>query len=279
MGMGFFLKKSVPVSVIIPCYNASETLERAIISVIKQSVLPKEIIVVDDNSTDDSWDKMKCLQNRYKQITNFIVKKNEKNIGAGSTRNRAWDEAKYDYIAFLDADDAWIEQKIEVQYGLMKEDERIDASCHKMSYGDSYNCKKDYKWCYVNRYCALFKNPMMTPSVMLKRNIHHRFKDNKRYAEDTWLWCELLFDGKQVVYIDDCLAKVFKPFYGASGLSGNMIEMEIGEMENFWWLYKSKKIPFLLMMIVCFFSILKFIRRIIKVYIMAIIRKVIIKDC
>lgn len=265
MGMENDLKKVVPVSVIIPCYNAATTIERAVASVIEQTVLPQEVIIVDDRSSDDSWTVLKDIKAAYKNIIKLIIIRNAVNVGAGQARNYAWDKAKGKYLAFLDADDAWFFNKLEVQFGIMENSDDIDISCHKMILDENKDDDENYRWFYVNKYRALFKNQMMTPSVMLKRSIPYRFKTDKRYAEDTSLWCELLFNNYRVVYIDRALARVFKPFYGSSGLSGRMLEMEKGELKNFIDLYNKNKLPLVMFVAVYIFSIIKYIRRVIKV--------------
>lgn len=272
MGLEVDLKKIVPISVVIPCYNAATTIERAVISVIRQTVLPEEIIIVDDKSTDDSRDALIRIKNIYGNVVNISVIKNRTNVGAGESRNRAWDKANGKYLAFLDADDAWSFDKLEVQYEIMVKNDDVDISCHKMSLNEEKNINS-CKWLYVNKYRALFKNPMMTPSIMLKRSLPYRFKKDKRYAEDTFLWCEMLFNDLHVIYIDKTLARVFKPFYGSAGLSGELWKMEKGELVNFVGLYSARKINLPLLVVVCVFSIIKFIRRIIKVKIRFIMRR------
>lgn len=86
---------------IIPCYNSAMTIERAIKSIIDDENL-KEIICVDDKSSDDTLDILLVLQKRYPKIK---ILKNAQNQGAGYSRNIAIKEADSEYIAFLDSDD------------------------------------------------------------------------------------------------------------------------------------------------------------------------------
>lgn len=89
------------ISVVIPLYNKALHIERAINSINNQSFQAKEIIVIDDGSTDSSVDVVK-------QINNPLVRLiQQKNAGVGAARNRGVKEAKFDLLAFLDADDEW----------------------------------------------------------------------------------------------------------------------------------------------------------------------------
>lgn len=92
-------------SVIIPCFNAEKTIIKSIQSILCQTTeeLDVEVIVIDDCSNDNSWD---ALQN-YKANCekNLRIFKNEKNMGAGRTRNRGISLATKKYISFLDSDD------------------------------------------------------------------------------------------------------------------------------------------------------------------------------
>ncbi|MHB1099234.1 MAG: glycosyltransferase family 2 protein, partial [Burkholderiales bacterium] len=108
----------VPVSVIIPCYRCAETIARAVDSVLKQTLPPEEILLVEDCSGDDG--NTLAVLHSLQQNNPFIrVIPLAKNGGPAAARNAGWDAAKQPYIAFLDADDAWHPKKLEIQYSWM----------------------------------------------------------------------------------------------------------------------------------------------------------------
>jgi hypothetical protein len=115
----------------------------------------------------------------------------------------------------------------------------------------------------ISAVSLLFKNAFSTPTVMLKRDIPFRFQEEKRCAEDIFLWQQIAFAGLQVARIESPLAYVHKPYYGAGGLSAQLWEMEKGELENFVSLYEGGKINGGLLVVATNFSILKYIRRIV----------------
>ncbi len=109
------------ISIIIPCYNAQQYLDRCLLSLVNQTIdLDKlEIICVNDASTDGTWDKLCSWESRYPE--NFLLVDCEKNGKLGRARNIGLSYATGDYIAFLDADD-WMElDSYERLYGIMQE--------------------------------------------------------------------------------------------------------------------------------------------------------------
>ena len=90
--------ESTRFSIIIPAYNAEKEIDRALESIKKQTFNNYEIIVIDDCSTDNTYNKVK----KYEDVK---IIKNEKNLKAGGSRNKGLDVARGEYIIFLDADD------------------------------------------------------------------------------------------------------------------------------------------------------------------------------
>jgi len=106
------------VSVITPAYNASHYLEETVASVQGQTFSDWEMIIVDDCSTDNTYELACSLAEKDKRI---IVIKHEKNSGVAAARNTALDAASGDFIAFLDSDDLWMPDKLEKQLVFMED--------------------------------------------------------------------------------------------------------------------------------------------------------------
>lgn len=106
------------VSVIIPTYNRATTVKRAVESVLKQTYKLLEVIIIDDNSSDNTEEIIKKIDDeRIRYI------KLEKNRGANFARNIGVELAKYEIIAFQDSDDEWHEDKLEIQMKYMQNEE------------------------------------------------------------------------------------------------------------------------------------------------------------
>ncbi len=102
------------VSVIVPTYNAAWCIGTALDSVLAQSLTELEIIVINDGSTDETDQILASYGDSIRVIT-------QKNGGMSNARNNGIRSARGDYIAFLDADDWWLPEKLEAQIKLMRE--------------------------------------------------------------------------------------------------------------------------------------------------------------
>ena len=101
----------------MPSFNSAPFIRKAIESVLNQDFNNWELIIVDDNSNDESWDIILEYKRKYKSIYGFKLKKN---YGASYARNYAIRESKGRYIAFLDSDDYWLSNKLKSQYLVLK---------------------------------------------------------------------------------------------------------------------------------------------------------------
>ncbi|HJL77708.1 MAG TPA: glycosyltransferase [Candidatus Marinimicrobia bacterium] len=102
------------VSVVIPTYNRAHLLQRALDSVFCQTLLPTEVIIVDDGSTDST---ASLIETRYSEVA-YIW---QPNGGVSAARNSGIRKASGDWIAFLDSDDEWLPQKLEGQVEVLAE--------------------------------------------------------------------------------------------------------------------------------------------------------------
>ena len=179
------------VSVIIPVYNSYETIMRAVDSVINQTVLPREIIIVDDCSNDViTKELLKSIEYEQKSHVDITILYLDTNVGPGSARNRGMEVAKAKYIAFLDSDDSWHPQKLEIQYRLMESNPSLYYSSHRIvkivpdkqkEFEKYYSNLELINYFYVNCYRMLFKHYQDgTPCVMIRNVKQFRFKEGKR---------------------------------------------------------------------------------------------------
>ena len=180
------------ISVIIPTYNRCDLLKRAIKSVIKQTITPKEIIIVDNGSTDQTYQMVSSL---FPEINYFIEKKR----GVSAARNKGILESKSKWIAFLDSDDAWKPTKLEKQmeYSVFNQDKYRIIHTDETWYRNKkfLNQLKKHKKSGGN----IFKNSLqlccISPSsVVLKKQIfddYGLFDENLEVCEDYDMWIRI----------------------------------------------------------------------------------------
>jgi len=269
-----------PISVIIPCYRCAATIGRAVGSVFAQSATPAEVIMVDDNSGDDTLTVLHELERVHQGQIKIVLM--DMNCGAGSARNAGWAIATQPYIAFLDADDSWHPEKLRIQHEYMRNNNDVTLCGHQCVWLPESETlptlPKNLHTTKISASSFLFKNAFSTPTVMLKCDIPFRFQEGKRCAEDLLLWQQIAFAGLQIARIESILAYVHKPLYGAGGLSAQLWKMESGELGNFVALYRTGSINFLLYVAATFFSIIKFAKRLIVTMLKNLVKLSLRKD-
>jgi glycosyltransferase involved in cell wall biosynthesis len=224
---------SCDVSVIVPTYHSSGTLKRALESVYNQSLLPREIIVVDDGSAD--WEQSRLIVNSHPdQIAVHFIHM-DSNQGPSTARNLGISIALGRFVAFLDSDDIWFKDKLAIQYRLMTSlnlDFSMHRYCHDMT--RSTWGKEDGdgppSLSSLSSWTPLIRNDS-TNSVMVLKQKMVLYDASLRRGEDFTLYMELLSGrGCRGMYIRRVLAGGFKSTIGASGLSGDVKAMHAGRM-------------------------------------------------
>ncbi|MEX6258080.1 MULTISPECIES: glycosyltransferase family 2 protein [Staphylococcus] len=226
------------ISVVIPYFKSASTIDRAIHSVLYQTHPVSEIIIVNDysNTTKDAQKLQKLEDN----LNNVRILNLSENKGPSYARNRGMDEAVGDYIAFLDSDDTWSLNKIEVQIAIMEETGAFLSAHLSSQFGRKEIHKNTYK--KISPRINLLSNRLPTRSIMMLNTKKYRFNIEKRYAEDFLLWSQILLDGKKVVLIKETLAHSYKEDYGESGLTQNIFKMHKGIIDVYKRLYEQRRI-------------------------------------
>jgi glycosyltransferase involved in cell wall biosynthesis len=257
-----------PVSVVVPCYRCAATIERALASVAAQTLLPSEVILVDDGSADGTLERLQALAAGYPAGWARVIALPE-NQGAASARNAGWAAATRPYLAFLDADDAWHPRKVELQYSFMAAHPEVALTGHDYEVlrtpaaperkVDSPSAQA------LSRISLLLSNRLVTPSVMLKRELPQRFHPGRRHVDDHLLWLQIQAAGHSLVVLSAPLTYVFKKMYGEGGLSGQLWEMEKAELENYWILRREGHLGAPSALALSAWSLAKFARRLLLV--------------
>ena len=260
------LVATLPVSVVIPCYECANTIERALASVASQSYRPAELIIVDDASNDFTLRKLFELKKRYGEEWMRVIPL-ERNCGPAVARNVGWETATEKYLAFLDADDAWHPRKIEIQYTWMTRHPEVVLTGHRCLFIGSKvtdpRLPQNWGAFRVRPLRLLISNKFLTRSVMLLRELPYRFNKDKRYSEDYLLWLEIVLNGNIAWYLDLPMGYFYKAPFGEGGLSGSLLNIEKGELDTYRRLYRQGLLSGFLTLCLIIFSLAKHLRRVV----------------
>lgn len=181
------------VTIIIPTYNRASLIGSAIESVLRQSFVDFELIVVDDGSSDNTPDIVASFAHDRRLV--YLVQENR---GRSAARNRAINLARGRYVAFLDSDDLYLHNKLAEQISFLDAHDDVDmiytsAECIN-SDGTPLPGQKYTAWAEGNIYelVAFFQPVTITlPTVMLRKEVLDRvggFDESMERFEDTDLW-------------------------------------------------------------------------------------------
>jgi len=180
------------VSVIIPTFNRADKVVRAVCSVLDQTFNDFELIVVDDGSTDSTERRLEPFVDRIKYISH------PSNLGVSAARNTAIENSSAPFIAFLDSDDYWMPEKLEVQVTFFKThtDARICQTEEIwIRNGRRVNPRKKHRKPSGDIFEPSLKLCLVSPSaVMLKRSLLDAvglFDESLPACEDYDLWLRI----------------------------------------------------------------------------------------
>jgi len=194
------------VSVITPAYNAEQYLDKTIESVLAQTFLDWEMLIVDDCSLDHTYELASSYADKDTRIK---VIKAPKNGGVAAARNIALSVADGQYIAFLDSDDIWLPNKLEKQVEFMKSNHYAfsytDYQCFDSSSGQKgkiVRCPKTMSANDILKNTAIF-----CVTVMVDKTMTGVFKmPPLTHTEDNCTWYDILSRGFDAYKLPEVLA-------------------------------------------------------------------------
>lgn len=199
------------VSIIIPTYKRSDTLTRAVDSVLMQTYQNIEVLVVDDNERGSAENKaVEELMARYIDHEKVFYITQQKHVNGAVARNVGINRAMGEYIAFLDDDDQWDEKKLEKQVKFLKQNSDIDgvSTLYQMMRGsqiirtcDEYTCENMHKK-VISRDVAVFTSTLLLRKAKLDKSGH--FCETLQRHQDLQLLLDFLYENNMEV-IPECL--------------------------------------------------------------------------
>ena len=201
------------VSVIIPTYNREKFISECVQSVLAQTLPAREIIIVDDGSTDATYNILRDLGfnslSTKKTVLRYFFQQNR---GVSSARNLGIKEARSEYIALLDSDDLWLKSKLDRQVSAFQNDTQSSRLCHTdeiwIRNGVRVNQHKKHKKHGGNVFQSCLKLCCISPSsAMMHRSVFEDFgffDEDLPACEDYDFW--LRYSAKEDVnFIDETL--------------------------------------------------------------------------
>lgn len=222
------------VSIVVPVYNAEKYMEKTIQMVQAQTYAHWELLLVDDCSTDTSCERILPFLSDER----VHLFRQDRNQGAASARNRGILEMKGDYLAFLDADDVWLPDKLEKTLSFAKEkhahfvftayefgDEEANPTGKVVAVPETLSYQK-----------ALSRTIIFTSTVLF--DMHHFSKEQVMMplckSEDTATWWRILRSGETAYGLNEVLSIYRRP---AKSLSSNKVEA----LRRIWMLYRKQE--------------------------------------
>ena len=216
------------ISIIMSCYNHDKFVGEAIESVLNQSFKDFELLIIDDNSTDKTYD----IVNSFKD-PRIKVFRNEKNFGMVFNTNSLIKKSNGEYIAIINSDDSWLPEKLQkqldflennVDYGacftlanIIDEDNKII----KNNIQDSFKYHELDRFGFLN-YFFFYNNPLCYPSVLIRKNIFKKtgfFNPAFIILLDIEMWIRVCLAGFEIKILNENLTN-FRILKDGGNLSG-----------------------------------------------------------
>lgn len=173
------------ISVVMPTYNAEKYIAEAINSILSQTFIDFEFIIINDASTDSTKEIIKSFQDSRITLIN-----NEQNRGVAKSLNIGIAAAEGKYIARMDADDISLQQRLQTQFDFMEQHPDIDICGSWMeTFGDNKCIIKVPKKHNDIKDELFFSCSMLHPTVIFKKNLNLQYSSDFPRAEDYDLWC------------------------------------------------------------------------------------------
>ncbi|WP_445721099.1 glycosyltransferase family 2 protein [Flavobacterium sp.] len=214
------------VTIIIPCYKDSRTLERAILSVIAQTYPSIEIIVVNDSSPES--EAIETVLSNYPSVRYLV---NNVNLGLAASRNKGLQFALGETVAFLDADDEYHPNKIKIQMAELEPYTVVTCNViNRNSNGQTY--VKRVRSCVVDKpNDILFRNKLVGACILAPKKLLLEiggYNSELKSCEDFDLWLRLLSYGIKIKFIGDPL---YIYWFNPIGLSKNFKNISKWELK------------------------------------------------
>jgi glycosyltransferase involved in cell wall biosynthesis len=189
------------ISILIPVYNGIEFINESVTSILEQTYEDWEIIIAINGHSQNSNEYQ--IAKEYESISDKIRVYDFYNVwGKAETLNSMIPYCKYDYIAILDIDDVWNDNKLEIQSRLLNKYDVIGSQC--VYFGDLENINPQIPLGDISNFDFTKVNPVINSSVIIRKELCHWIENG---IEDYELWLRLKSQGNTFFNCEDVLVK------------------------------------------------------------------------
>ena len=246
-------------------YNAASSILDTLESIKAQSYQTIEIILINDGSSDSSLEIAKDFISRNMDVEIRLI--DQKNRGVSAARNVGLKCATGEWIALIDSDDVWLNNKIERQLEVLNENPHIDflATNRNGEFFRRFIFKKINLLTQIYPKDLLYKMFFITPTVIFRKDILADvgyFDESQNFCEDGNFFIRIC--QKKICYLLNeslVITGGGKAHFGESGLSGNLYKMQEGELANIKYALDNQIVSFFEFIIIYTFSMAKYLRR------------------
>lgn len=210
------------ISVIVPNYNSGKYIARCLDSLLEQEYQIKEIIVIDDKSTDESIEIAKKYAQKYDAVKLEI---NNENRGVSYSRNRGIQISESEYIMFCDGDD-WYEKNATKEMINIIEKENADfvCACYYITYNENKKIEITYSNIYddgeISKKECIASLPITSSAKLIKKSLitdnQLEYPENIKNCEELPIIPLAAYYAKKVVYMNKCIYNYFQRTNSAS---------------------------------------------------------------
>lgn len=201
--------KNPKISVIMAVYNTEKYLDESVNSILNQTFKDFEFIIINDDSTDSSFDILQRYQKKDKRIT---LINNKKNIGPAGSRNIGIKMAKGKYIAILDSDDIALKNRLRIQFIYFEKNTgiflvgggaiKVNEKGEEMTLYKPITMEEKMKKTFIQNRC-----PIHNATIMFRNEEIWFYREKFRYAHDYDFFLNLLSKEKKIINIPNFLIK------------------------------------------------------------------------
>jgi glycosyltransferase involved in cell wall biosynthesis len=198
---------SPKISILMSCYNSEDTVQKSINSILQQSYDDFEFLIMDDNSTDYTFNIIKENAKIDNRIRYF---KNEINLGLTKSLNKLIEHSKGSIIARQDADDISLKDRLEIQIEFLKSSSSKIVTTRAMNI-DSKKIHPGFSYYLPKNFIIKYKNPFIHGTLMIEKSLLINiggYNENFYYSQDYKLFHDCLLMGHKVPIIKKVLYKI-----------------------------------------------------------------------